>query len=134
MKHHTYRFEKLEVWQHARVLKKEIFLLTRAFPQEFKYEIVRQITRSASSITANIAEGSGRNTKADQAYFVNIAYASGLETLDHLITCKDLELLSEEKYMELRVKMDEILNKINAYYKFLISSDSSLKEKLQKKK
>lgn len=60
MKHHTYRFEKLEVWQSARELKKEVYQITKGFPTEHRYEIVKQITRSASSITANIAEGSGQ--------------------------------------------------------------------------
>jgi four helix bundle protein len=130
--YHTYRFEKLEVWQVARKLKKEIFQLTKDLPVEHKYGIVKQLTRSAGSITANIAEGSGRNTYRDQAHFINLAYSSGLETLDHLITCIDFELIPEQAYIELRKQIDELLNKLNAYYKYLLSRETSLKKQLNK--
>ena len=128
----TYRFEKLEVYQLARKFRVEIKKLTLKFPSDEKFELTSQIRRSSSSIATNLAEGSGRASSADQAYFSNIAYSSALETIDHLIYGFDMEYISEEIYSELRLKLDEIINKVNSLYKFQINQSESLKDKLKK--
>lgn len=131
MKYHTYSFEKLEVWQIARAIKKDIYRNTRNFPKEELFALTSQIRRAIGSVTANLAEGSGRATQADRANFVNVAYASGLEVLDHLITAYDLEYIELEVYEEYRTKMDELLNKLNAYYKYQLNRKDNLKGKLK---
>ncbi|HMU46608.1 MAG TPA: four helix bundle protein [Chitinophagaceae bacterium] len=75
---HTYSFEKLGVWQDARELVKYIYSLTSALPIEEKFGIVSQIRRAAVSISCNLAEGSGRKSKKDQAQFYRIAFGSSL--------------------------------------------------------
>jgi four helix bundle protein len=130
-KFQTYRFEKLDVWQIARELKRDIYAIGATMPVEEKYGLTRQLQRAMTSITANLAEGSGRSTPSDQAYFVNMAYASGLEVLDHIITCMDLGLLSESQYTDFRIRLDELLNKLNAYYRHLVrNGNGSLKDKI----
>jgi four helix bundle protein len=124
---YTYSFEKLEVWQAARVLKKSIYQITQQFPREELFGLTVQIRKSTGSITANLAEGSGRASDKDRAHFTNIAYSSGLETIDHLITAFDLKYVSDEMYVELRIKLDEILNKLNSFYKYQIGRDENLK-------
>ena len=127
----TYRFEKLEVYQLARRYRVEIKKLCLTFPADEKFELISQIRRSSSSIATNLAEGSGRSTGNDQAYFSNIAYSSALETIDHLIYAFDMEYISEEVYSGLRVKLDEIINKLNSLYKYQINQSESLKDKLK---
>ncbi len=39
-------FTELEVWKKARILKNEIFELTKTFPQEEKFRLSDQIIRS----------------------------------------------------------------------------------------
>jgi four helix bundle protein len=124
---YTYSFEKLEVWQLARVLKKSIYQITQQFPREELFGLTVQIRKSIGSITANLAEGSGRASDKDKAHFTNIAYSSGLETIDHLITAFDLKYVSDKMYVELRIKLDEILNKLNSLYKYQIGRDENLK-------
>lgn len=131
MTYHTYSFEKLEVWQIARSLKKEIYKSTRQFPKDELFALTSQIRRAIGSVTANLAEGSGRATQADKANFVNMAYSSGLEVLDHLITAYDLEYITEEAYKGYRIRMDELLNKLNSYYKFQLNRRDNLKSKLR---
>lgn len=128
----TYRFEKLKVYQLARKFRVEIKKLTFKFPADEKFELTSQIRRSSSSIATNLAEGSGRATNNDQAYFSNIAYSSALETIDHLIYAYDMEYISEEVYSDMRIKLDEIINKVNSLYKFQISQSEGLKDKLKK--
>ena len=124
---YTYSFEKLEVWQAARVFKKSIYQITQKFPREELFGLTMQIRKSTGSITANLAEGSGRASDKDRAHFTNIAYSSALETIDHLITAFDLEYISEEMYVDHRLKLDEIINKLNSLYKYQIGRGDNLK-------
>lgn len=124
----TYSFEKLEVWQLSRILKKKIYLLTQKFPKEERYGLASQLRRCAGSITANLAEGSGRATPKDRAHFTNMSYASALETLDHLITSFDLKYIEEETYRQLRLDLNKILGKLAAFYKYQLHSKQNLKD------
>lgn len=131
--HYTYSFEKLEVWQLARELRNEIYSLTRSFPTEEKYGVISQIRRAANGITDNLAEGSGRASNTDRAYFVNIAYTSSLEVINQLITSLDQHYITKEVYEELRVKMDHLINKLNAFYKYQLTKGISVKKRFEDK-
>ena len=130
MSYKIYSFEKLEVYQLARKFKKEIKLISRTFPKEEKYELISQINRSSSSISTNLAEGSGRASNLDQAHFTNISYSSGLETIDHLNTALDMEYMNNDKYTTMRVDLDEILNKLNSLYKYQLNNKETLKKRV----
>nr|WP_315134027.1 four helix bundle protein [uncultured Flavobacterium sp.] len=130
MKYNVYSFEKLEVYQLARKFKIDIKLMSQLFPKEERFELTSQINRSSASISANLAEGSGRSSNFDQAHFTNMSFSTGLETIDHLNTALDLKYINEEKYTELRIKLDAILNKLNALYKFQINNKETLKKRV----
>jgi four helix bundle protein len=130
MTYKIYSFEKLDVYQLARKFKKEIKLLSRLFPNEERFELVSQVNRSSASISANLAEGSGRSSNFDQAHFTNISYSSGLETIDHLNTALDMEYIDIEKYTELRLQLDTILNKLNSLYKYQVNNKETLKKRV----
>lgn len=91
---HTYSFEKLEAWKYAKNLAVEMYKLTQTFPDSEKFGMVSQIRRSASSVPANIAEGSARLTTKSQSNFYQIAYSSLLELYNHLIIADDLNYFS----------------------------------------
>jgi four helix bundle protein len=130
MKYNIYSFEKLEVYQLARKFKIDIKLMSQLFPREERFDLISQINRSSASISANLAEGSGRSSNFDQAHFTNMSFSTGLETIDHLNTALDMQYINEEKYTELRIKLDAILNKLNALYKFQINNKETLKKKV----
>ena len=77
-----------------------------------------------------MAEGSGRSSNFDQAHFTNMSFSTGLETIDHLNTALDMQYINEEKYTELRIKLDAILNKLNGLYKFQVNNKDTLKKKV----
>jgi four helix bundle protein len=54
------KFEDLEIWQLARELAKEIFVLTQTGKLSRDFSLKDQMNRSAGSIMDNIAEGFGR--------------------------------------------------------------------------
>jgi four helix bundle protein len=113
---YTFSFEKLEVWQNARMFILDIYKLTSTFPPNELFGITSQIKRSSSSIATNIAEGTSRNTNKDKAHFLTISYSSAMETLNHLIISRDLNYLSETEYFETREKICNQINSLKKYY------------------
>lgn len=111
---HVFYFEKLDVWQNARILAKDIYVLTATFPSDEKFGLVSQIRRATISISANIAEGMSRNTNKDKSRFINQSFSSSIEVLNFLIITKDLELITDEEYIKLREKVEKITNQLNA--------------------
>jgi four helix bundle protein len=124
MKSHLYPFEKLDVWQSAKDFVLHIFKTAEQFPDREKYGLVSQITRAAVSVASNIAEGSSRFGFKDQAHFMEIAYSSLMETACQLIIVRDLEYVSIEEYMKLRLEIEEISNKLNALHRSLHSREN----------
>ena len=129
-KPYFYSFEKLEVWQLARQLRKEVYEMTKSFPSHELYNLTSQIKRAAGSITANLVEGSGRSSDKDRARFTNTAYSSALEVLDHLIAAYDMQYIEETSYLDMRGKFDELINKLNAFYKYHVNRASNLKDEI----
>lgn len=113
----TFSFEKLLVWQKARVLANDIYKLTSVFPKEELFGITSQMRRCAISITSNLAEGSSRSTKKDKARFTEIAFGSVLELLNQLIIALDLDYITENQYLEVRIKIQEVTFLLNAFQK-----------------
>ena len=110
-------FERLDVWQNARVFVKEVYLITRRFPDEEKFGIINQIRRASLSICANIAEGTSRSTEKDKARFINQAFSSAIEVVNFLILSNDLEFLKDDQYLKLRSDLEKITNQLNSLYK-----------------
>ncbi len=54
----AYKFESLEVWQLALAYINQIYALAERLPRSEEYNLKSQITRAATSIALNVAEGS----------------------------------------------------------------------------
>jgi len=132
-KYHIYAFEKLDVYQLALSLSIEIRTLVKSFPKEEQFDLTRQLKRATDSISSNLAEGSGRSSNLDQAHFTNMAYASGLEVINHLNLSFQLNYIAEDDYGKLRLSIDEILNKLNGLYKYQINRKTNLKDQSKNK-
>ena len=129
---HKYSFERLEVWQKARILVKKIYKTTSDFPSEEKFGIISQIRRAAISVTCNLSEGSSRTSKKDQAHFTQLSFSSLMETLDLLILSKDLIFLNDKSLNELRSIVEEISNGLNALRNYQLSSETNTSKRLNK--
>jgi four helix bundle protein len=64
---------------NSKVLVKEVYILTADFPDSEKFGLISQLRRAAVSISANIAEGAGRQTDKDFRNFLFIALGSAFE-------------------------------------------------------
>ena len=74
-------FENLDVYKLALSFAKEVAKSTENAPRGH-WSLVDQFRRASTSITLNIAEGSGRWHAKDKANFYFIARGSALEFLD----------------------------------------------------
>ncbi|MCO6462377.1 MAG: four helix bundle protein [Saprospiraceae bacterium] len=113
---HQFYFERLQVWQEARQLAKDIYITTKDFPVEEKYGITSQIRRATLSISANIAEGMSRSTDKRKAWFINIAFGSTIEVINFLIIAKDFNWVNQDQYDHLRKSLEKISNQLNSLY------------------
>jgi four helix bundle protein len=112
-----YAFEMLRVWQAARKLTKSIYLTTSNFPQHEIYGLTSQCNRAVVSVAANLAEGSSRQGRKDQAHFSEIAYGSLMELACLLILCQDLGMLSIDTEQVLRGTIEEVSVQLNALHR-----------------
>jgi four helix bundle protein len=114
MPRHLYPFEKLRVWDSARELVCDVHAVTNTFPKAELYGLTSQVNRAAISVAANLAEGSSRTSRKDQAHFSQIAYGSLMELACLLILAVDLGFLKSPSEEELRAKIDSVSRQLNA--------------------
>lgn len=93
-------FTSLLAWKEAHKLTISIYKLLPNFPVYERFGLCDQLRRSVSSISANIAEGFGRNTLKDKVHFYYIANGSLTETQNHLLVARDLKYLSNEVFKQ----------------------------------
>ena len=103
-----FSFENLEVYKIARVLVRDIYRLQNKFPKEEKYALGDQIRRSSTSITSNIAEGSGRNSIKEKMHFIEIAFGSMTESFSQLQNAQDLGYICEVEIDALRPQFNQV--------------------------
>ena len=113
----TYAFENLTVWQKSREFVKAIYLVTSDYPREERFGLISQLRRASVSVSSNIAEGSCRWSKKEQARFYEIAYGSLIEVLNQLIISVDLSFIPDSKLVEIRPSIETLSRMITKLQK-----------------
>lgn len=103
-----FSFENLRVYKAARQLVRDVYLLQNRFPKEERYALGDQVRRAATSITANLAEGSGRQSIKEKRHFIEIAFGSMTEVFCELQTACDLDYIKEEQLDALRPQFTDV--------------------------
>ena len=119
MKKATSTFEDLEVWQRGRELRREISNLAKTFPKEESYLLTNQMIRASRSVTANISEGYGRFHYQENIQFCRQSRGSLFELLDHLTVALDGKYIDENKFIEFKEQIFEVIRMLNGYIKYL---------------
>ncbi|MCL5090969.1 MAG: four helix bundle protein [Patescibacteria group bacterium] len=109
-----FRFEKLRVWSDTRILVKEVYLLTKKFPNEEKFCLVDQIRRAIISVILNIAEGSDKKSDAEFKRFLRMSVASAEEVVTGFYLALDLNYVNKEEFQNVYTKISFIVAEINA--------------------
>ena len=108
METHRFSFENLEVYGKARALVSNIYQIQNQFPKEELFGLCDQLRRAAVSITANLAEGSGRQSKKEKIHFIEISYGSLMEVFCELQTACDLGYITEAQFNKFRPQFSDI--------------------------
>ena len=105
-------FTDLNVWKEGHKLVIMVYKITKLFPKEETYSLIDQMRRAAASITANIAEGFGRQTYKEKVQFYYMAKGSLSELKNFILIAKDIDYLSAEQLGQLAEQaniVDQIL-------------------------
>ena len=106
-------YKKYDIWKLSHLLTLEIYKITENYPKEEIFGLTSQIRRASSSVGINIVEGCGRGSDEDFKRFLRNAYGSAFEVEYILLLSKDLNYISEEKFLELSPKAEELKMKIS---------------------
>lgn len=104
-------FTDLNVWKEGHKLVIMVYKITKTFPKEETYSLVNQMRRAVSSITANIAEGFGRQGYKEKIQFYYLAQGSLIEK-NFIIIAKDVGYLKPGQF-------EELINQANLTHKLL---------------
>jgi four helix bundle protein len=117
-------FRDLEVWKKTRVLARDVYRETRAFPRVEMFCLVQQMRRAALSVISNIAEAHGRSSNRDRLHFLVVSRGSLFELEAQTIIAMDLEYLTERTTDELIAQIAEatrLLNGLIRHYRTRLS-------------
>lgn len=104
-------FTDLNIWKEGHKLVLLVYKTTKDFPKEETYSLTDQMRRAAASITANIAEGFGRQTYKEKAQFYYMSKGSLTELKNFILISKDVGYLSKDTFNKL-VKQSSTVDQI----------------------
>jgi four helix bundle protein len=108
------RFSDLTVWRRAHELTLATYELTASFPRSEQFGIVSQLRRSASSVSANIAEGFGRRTTKELLRCLQISRGELEETRYFFMLSRDLGYIAAPEFQIMDDRCDSVAQLINA--------------------
>jgi four helix bundle protein len=118
-------FENLRVYQLSEEIADRIWHLVIEWDWFAKTTVGVQVVRAADSVGANIAEGDGRGSYADNKRFVRTARGSLNETKHFLRRAYRRGLLTKADVEALKPLVDELGPKLNSYLKSIGRARSS---------
>jgi four helix bundle protein len=98
-------FKKLDAWRKSQKLVGSVYRLTSGFPAAERYGLSAQMRRAAVSVTANLAEGCGRQGDMELRRFVRISLGSLSELECELLVATDLHFLESKTCQVLRTEI-----------------------------
>jgi four helix bundle protein len=110
-------YKKIKAWELAHQLALSVYRTTTNFPASEQFGITSQLRRAASSVPANIAEGSGRTTDKDFLRFLDIALGSLKETEYFLLLSNELNYLKKEEWSPLHEQVTGALKCLVGFIK-----------------
>ena len=110
-------FENLRVYKLSEDLADSIWEIVLGWNRFAQDTVGKQIVRSADSVGANIAEGTGRGSFQDNRRFARTARGSLNETQHFLRRAYRRKLLTAEQIEKLRPLVDNLAPQSNSYIK-----------------
>ena len=107
-------FKHLKIWLKGFDIAINTFKFTKTLPDNERFGLSRQLTKSAVSISSNIAEGSSRLSTKEYHRFIEISLGSAFELETQLLIAEAVN------YGDMKIK-DVLLKDIDEEQKMLIS-------------
>lgn len=108
-------FENLRIYQLSEEISDSVWSIVYKWDKLAQDTVGKQLLRASDSIGANIAEGSGRGSTADNRRFARIARGSLFEVKHWLRRSYKRNLLSDNEIKSLKKLVDELTPKLSAY-------------------
>ena len=124
-------FEEIEAWQESRKLLKAVRSICKRKSAQRDFGFIDQITRSARSVSRNIAEGNDALTSREFIQFLGIAKRSAAEVRSHLYDALDEEYITESEFSSLADHTKKICSMIAKLIHYLQTLDNSEKRTLK---
>ena len=118
-------FTGLIAWQEAHKLVLRIYQVTKKFPLDERSGLISQLRRAAVSISSNIAEGFGRNSRREKQRFYEISQCSLTEVQNELLISKDVGYMTATDFQEI-AKHTIVIHKLIAGLKKSAFSAASI--------
>lgn len=118
MKTIKFKFEDLKVYQKSLDFVDTVYNTTKQFPSKENYRLTSQFIRAATSISLNIAEGSG-DTNPQFSRFLKISLGSIKECVVCVTIANNQNFITENESLILREKLAELSKMITALLKYL---------------
>ncbi len=93
-----FKFERLDAWKLSLELYRKIAAATKRLTRRDQQFLMEQVLRASLSISANIAEGTGREGVKESKQFFNIAKGSVYEVVSIVHVHRQEGLLSAEEF------------------------------------
>jgi four helix bundle protein len=109
----------LEIWQEAIDIAVFLFDLADKLERMKLYRFAEQLRGSGLSMSNNIAEGSGSNSKREFVSFLNIARRSTFENANVLLVLEKRQLADQANVTVMLNRLDRLCRKITNFQKTL---------------
>jgi len=114
-----FRFMDLEIWQDATEIASWLFDLADKLEVRRLYRFAEQLRGSGLSMSNNIAEGSGSNSKREFLNYLNIARRSTFENANVVLVLEKRGLVEESEVTDVLQRLDRLCRKITNFQKSL---------------
>ena len=114
-----FRFQNLKIWKKAIEIGDKLLDIADDLEKKKLYRFAEQIRGASLSISNNIAEGSGSNSKPEFANFLNIARRSTFENANMAIVFHRRNLIDSETRDNLLIDLEQECKMITAFIKSL---------------
>lgn len=124
-----FKFEQLDVWRMSLDYCDSIYELAERLPDSERFNLKSQITRAATSISLNIAEGSTSQSDPEQSRFLGMALRSLIETFACQRLIARRNYVNDKSMMEnIDFQAQELAKRLHSFRRSLTNSNKSIGE------
>jgi four helix bundle protein len=114
-----FRFQDLKIWQLAVEIADKLFDIAERLDKKRLYRFAEQLRAAGMSMSNNIAEGSGSDSKREFKNFLNIARRSTFENANILFLLQKRNLIATEERDKHLSDLDRLCRQITSFIKSL---------------